>query len=190
MKTLKNKTYYYRLNRCFKFNSAHFIAFDNFRETLHGHNYKIGFELSCDNISNKYNNLVNEDIIDKELTFISKYLKHKILIAENCKYIKIIYLDNNKDILHETINYEKENKYYYVKVIALCDNKEFIFPASDVLVLKDINQISVECLCKYVCDVLYENKDNYLYNDVKYNYLSIKIYEDIGKAGVYKKLLN
>ena len=29
----------------FKFNAAHFVAFDGYRERLHGHNYRVGIRL-------------------------------------------------------------------------------------------------------------------------------------------------
>ena len=30
----------------FSFNAAHFIAYDGFRERIHGHNYKVGVSLT------------------------------------------------------------------------------------------------------------------------------------------------
>jgi 6-pyruvoyltetrahydropterin/6-carboxytetrahydropterin synthase len=102
------------MEKYFKFNSSHFVAYDGYREPLHGHNYKVSIKVMTNDL-NSSSMVIDFDDIKPLMTKICNSLKHCLLLPKNNPYLTII---------------EEDNK---IKVTCQ-DNSEFVFPAQDVKV--------------------------------------------------------
>jgi 6-pyruvoyl tetrahydropterin synthase/QueD family protein len=102
------------MEKYFKFNSSHFVAYEGFREPLHGHNYKVTIKVMANEL-NSSSYVIDFDEIKPIMTQICNSLKHCLLLPKNNKYLIIA---------------ENENK---IKVTCQ-DNSEFVFPRQDVKV--------------------------------------------------------
>ncbi len=102
------------MEKYFKFNSSHFVAYDGYREPLHGHNYKVSIKVMAKSL-NSSSMVIDFDLIKPVMNDIVNQLKHCLLLPKNNPYLKIT---------------EEESS---VKVVCQ-DNSVFIFPAQDVKV--------------------------------------------------------
>ena len=76
----------------FKFNSAHFIAHGDWREELHGHNYKVSLEINSFNVDESTETIIKEEELSIITTKICNSLKHKLLLGkknDNCIFEEI-----------------------------------------------------------------------------------------------------
>ena len=73
----------------FKYNSAHFYAHEDWRETLHGHNYKVTLVVKSFNIDRNTQDIVNVEELKKITNDICDSLKHKLILGrqnDNCVF--------------------------------------------------------------------------------------------------------
>jgi 6-pyruvoyl-tetrahydropterin synthase len=168
----KMEEYSLELSEYFKFNSSHFVLYKGFREPLHGHNYKVSLKLSSLKL-NEEGSIFNTDKIIEMMNNICKNLKHKLLLPSrnNC------------------LNIKEDDKNY---ILTCEDSSVFSIPKTDVRIV-DIDQISAECLAKYVAleflQVLRSNHKEQI-ESIKLTKIQVKISEDRGKKGVYNLKFN
>jgi 6-pyruvoyltetrahydropterin/6-carboxytetrahydropterin synthase len=148
----------------FKFNSSHFVAYDGFREPLHGHNYKVSLKVMAKSL-NSSSYVLDFDLIKPIMLKICSTLKHCLLLPKNNPYLKITEEDNS------------------VKVICQ-DGSLFVFPAQDVKII-DTEQVSAECMAKYIAHKYMET-----ITEDRFTKVQVKVFEDTGKCGIYKYKLN
>ena len=110
-----------------KFSAAHFIAYKGFRETLHGHNYRVSVEIEGDLGPQGY--VLDFGIVKQVTERVCSRLDEKFIIpaASDCLRIR----DENGQV---TVWYEED---------------EFRFPGKDVVLLPIVHS-SAEELARYL----------------------------------------
>jgi len=85
------------LEKSFKFNSSHFIVYKGFRESLHGHNYKVSIKMTANKLNDSYY-VLDFDIIKEIATKLCSSLKHYILLPKLNPYITIKETEKNTEV--------------------------------------------------------------------------------------------
>ncbi len=85
------------MEKYFKFNSSHFVIYDKFRETIHGHNYKVSLKIKSRKLSECYY-VIDFGDLKKIMENICKELNHCILLPKLNKFIKITENNENYNI--------------------------------------------------------------------------------------------
>lgn len=111
-----------------KFHAAHFIAYNGYRERLHGHNYRVGVKLWGQVQENGY--VVDFTVIKQSVKVICKELNDHVLLPVNSDCLQFSQVDEN------------------VKV-ACQDGTYFSFPKGDCCLLP-IGHSSAEELAEYI----------------------------------------
>jgi 6-pyruvoyl-tetrahydropterin synthase len=155
----------------FKFNSAHFIAHGDWREPLHGHNYKVSLEVNSLNVDKNTEEIIKEGELSRVTTDICNSLKHRLLLGSN-----------NDNCIFEDLG---EN----IKLTLKCDGTSFTIPKSDVKFI-DTAQASAECLAEYISKRIIEKKKEFIYDGVNYHSLIVKVYEDERKFALFRTEIN
>lgn len=158
-------------DKLFKFNSAHFIVHDDFREPMHGHNYKVSlyFESTC--LEPEYKKQLNNDKLEEIVKSICNYLKHRLILGSQ---------NQNSRIEEDGPNNIKLTNNY--------DNSIFSIPKTDVLVL-EIQQATAECLSCYIFKEIQKQKSEFMYESVNYLKLKVKVFEDERKSASFTGVL-
>ena len=165
------------MSKLFKFNSSHFVAYENFREPLHGHNYKVSIKIKAKQLNSSFY-VVDFDIVKTLMNKICENLKHCLLVPKFNKFIKIEVLDD----IHSTDDKGKHN----VNIICQ-DGSKFSFPEQDIKII-ETDQISAECLAKYITQIFYNKfQEEYPgeFEQIQIKKIVVKVSEDNGKAGCY-----
>jgi 6-pyruvoyl-tetrahydropterin synthase len=156
-----------QLDKLFKINSAHFVVYDGYRETIHGHNYKVSIKLKAKKLDDCYM-VLDFDHVKAIMSEICDGLKHRLLLPKLNKWIQIAEQDDKVEI---TCN----------------DDSRFSFPAQDVKII-ETEQISAECLAKYIALQFMkqlEAKHKEILKKIELVKLVCKVTEDKGKIGIY-----
>ena len=82
------------LEKYFKFNSSHFVAYKGFREPLHGHNYKVSVRVMAEEL-NDCSYISDFDFLKKIMNNICNELKHCVLIPKFNEFLEITKTDEN-----------------------------------------------------------------------------------------------
>ena len=111
----------------FNFASSHFLVFEDRREPLHGHNYRV-------RVSGKSKDLNSDMVFD--------FLDIKPVVKEVCDTLdhRLLLPDSNPNV-----EITKNETNYIVKALG----STFSFPKEDVLILP-MNNISAERLSEYI----------------------------------------
>ena len=113
----------------FKFHAAHFVAFDGFREPLHGHNYKVGVRLMGQRVGHD-GYLIDFGIVKKTTKAVCKELNNHFICPMKSNVIQFLH--------STTFNQQPQ-------VTLTCqDGSIFSFPTSDVAQLPIIHASSEE----------------------------------------------
>lgn len=155
------------MDKLFKFNSSHFVVYQGFRETLHGHNYKVSIKIKAKKLNSSFY-VIDFDIVKVLMNEICDELKHCLLLPGLNKFIQLENLSDNISVTCE-------------------DGSKYLFPQKDIKVLQ-IDQISAECLSKYILDQFIDRfKSRYPdnYHEIEIKKICVKVYEDLGKSGFY-----
>jgi len=110
-----------------KFSAAHFIAYQGFRETLHGHNYRVSVQIEGDLGPQGY--VLDFGIVKQVAKRVCSRLDEKFIIpgASDCLRVR-------QDVAQVTVGYNDD---------------EFRFPCKDVVVLPIVHS-SAEELARYL----------------------------------------
>ena len=156
------------IGKLVKFNSAHFVVYENFREPLHGHSYKVSLEIKAKKLSSSCY-VIDFDIAKTIMNEICDGFKDHLLLPEFNKFIKLDVNETDKT----------------VKVT--CEDSNFTFPLQDVKIIKT-EQISAECLSKFIAHSFYEKlkeKHEETIKEIQIKKITVKVFEDKGKSGNY-----
>jgi 6-pyruvoyltetrahydropterin/6-carboxytetrahydropterin synthase len=112
----------------FKFNAAHFVAYEGFRERLHGHNYTVAVHFEAEGIQAD--------------GYVMDFGDIKAVTRRLCKKLNELFLCPAKsDVLEISVNHGQLN-------IACQDGAKFQFPVADAIMLP-IKHTTVEELSHY-----------------------------------------
>ena len=166
-----------QMNKLFKFNSSHFVAYEGFREPLHGHNYKVSIKIKAKQLNTSFY-VIDFDIVKLLMNRICEGLKHCLLVPKFNKFLKVEVLDD----INSTDDKGKHN------INITCeDGSKFSFPEQDVKII-ETEQISAECLAKYITHIFYKQFEQEYpenFNQIKIKKIVVKVSEDKGKTGIY-----
>jgi 6-pyruvoyl-tetrahydropterin synthase len=115
-----------------KFSAAHFIAYQGFREPLHGHNYQVGVRVEGSLAHTGY--VVDFGLIKKLTKEIVDRIDEHTIVPERSDCLKI----DRPAPGQVRVRYE---------------NEEFVFPAGDVAMLPIVHS-SAEELARYIWEEL------------------------------------
>ncbi len=120
-----------------KFNAAHFIAYEGFREGLHGHNYRVSVQVEGQLNANGY--VLDFGIVKDVAQRVCRRLNEKTLIPELSDCLEIRQAGTQ---IH--VRYEQD---------------EFSFPKGDVLLLPIVHS-SAEELARFVLGEIRRELEN------------------------------
>ena len=116
------------------FSAAHFITFGGKCERLHGHNYAVSVILEGNLTEDCY--VFDFVELKKTIRRICDRLDHHFLLPTQSQHLEIKETDGEWEIRFE--------------------NRRYVFPAEDVLVLP-VDSITAERLAKYICGQFMES---------------------------------
>jgi len=116
------------------FSAAHFITFGGKCERLHGHNYAVSVILEGNLTEDCY--VFDFVELKKTIRRICDRLDHHFLLPTQSQHLEIKETDGEWEIRFE--------------------NRRYVFPADDVLVLP-VDSITAERLAKYICGQFMES---------------------------------
>ncbi|CAK4126639.1 unnamed protein product [Aphanomyces euteiches] len=133
---MPNETYRIFVSKDYmKFNAAHFIAFQGFRERLHGHNYRMSVTVTGTKVGHD-GYLMDFGDIKTIARDVCRELNEHFLVPMKSDVLKIDANDENVTLVTE-------------------DGKTFSFPRDDCSLLPIVHS-SAEELALYLMDVLLE----------------------------------
>jgi 6-pyruvoyltetrahydropterin/6-carboxytetrahydropterin synthase len=119
----------------FKFNCAHFIIYDGFRERLHGHNYQLSVRVVGDGVLNRDGYLIDFGDIKRAARSICSSLNEYFICPRNSPNMKISELDNSY-------------------CLDCDDGSKFVFPREDCAMLPIAHSSSEELAHYFYCKIL------------------------------------
>jgi 6-pyruvoyl tetrahydropterin synthase/QueD family protein len=147
-----------------KFSAAHFIAYEGFRETLHGHNYRVSVEVEGDLGAEGY--VVDFGIVKRIAKRVCDRLDDKVLIPAQSNCLQI-----HEEAGQVSVRYEDD---------------EFRFPMKDV-VLVPIAHSSAEELARYLAG---EIRHELVGEGVpRIGAIEVGVEETTGQAAYYRETL-
>ena len=175
----------------FKFSCAHFVAFQGFRERLHGHNYQVGVRMRGKHYG--YDGYVIDfGDIKKVATNVCKELNEHFICPMQSDVLQISILDDSEKANNKTSLVEDEREKEHKEILIECeDGVRFIFPLSDVACLP-IKHSTAEELAVYIWNrivsIPVEISNNHE-NDKDISNVNVK-QEDIKSSKVDKNIKN
>ena len=174
----------------FKFNAAHFVAFQNYRERLHGHNYNVSVKLIGEHRSNSgkvpsssssalYTPIIGADGYLIDFTMI-KQITRQICKELNEHFICPIHSDvldittitmpndtkpvpSSNDITRkEAIVTDAITATEYIQIHCTMDGTKFLFPKSDCILLPIVHATAEELAIYIYCQILHHITTDYL----------------------------
>lgn len=144
-----------------RFSAAHFISFGGKCERLHGHNYAVSVMLEGELTEDRY----VFDFVDlkKIVRQICDHLDHHFLLPLGSKHLEIKEADGEWEIRFE--------------------NRRYVFPVEDVLVLP-IDNITAERLAGYICGQLLETVPEHQRANLKL--ITVGVEEAPGQTAFYQ----
>lgn len=119
----------------FKFNCAHFIIFNGFRERLHGHNYQLSVKVIGDGSVGPDGYLIDFGDIKKATRALCKNINEYFICPTRSPNMKIEKSDN--------------------EVRLECDDgARFCFPSSDCLMLPLFHSSAEELALYFYCEII------------------------------------
>lgn len=119
----------------FKFNCAHFIVFEGFRERLHGHNYQVSVRAVGNHVNGHDGYLIDFGDIKKTTRAICKRLNEHFICPTLSRNMKVAELDG--------------------QVCLQCDDgSKFSFPRSDCAMLPIVHSSAEEMSHFLWCEII------------------------------------
>jgi len=112
----------------FKFNAAHFVAFDGYRERLHGHNYRVGIRLLGKSTIGRDGYVIDFGCIKDVCKRVCKRMNEHFLVPMH------------SDVLTITEEGEQGES---IRIVCQ-DQSVFVFPRSDCLMLPIVHATTEE----------------------------------------------
>ena len=138
----------------FKFNAAHFVAFDGYRERLHGHNYQVGVTLLGNHTIGQDGYVIDFGCIKQATKLVCKRL--------NEHFICPVY-SNVLEISETTTTGSSNNAPDMEQVQIKCqDGSLFSFPKQDCAMLPLVHATTEELAIYLYAEILSELQADYL----------------------------
>ncbi|GAW81751.1 6-pyruvoyltetrahydropterin synthase [Plasmodium gonderi] len=151
----------------FSFHCAHFIAFNGFREALHGHNYSVSLKLRGYIQHDGY--VVDFSILKEKVRNVCKELDHHFILPIYSDVLNIQEVDNNVKITCE-------------------DNSEYSFPKHDCVQIP-IKHSSTEEIGLYILNKVIEEISLSFLKRRSVNYVAVTVSESpTQRATVYRDI--
>jgi 6-pyruvoyltetrahydropterin/6-carboxytetrahydropterin synthase len=128
----------------FKFNAAHFVAFENYRERLHGHNYRVSLRLVGSGVVGRDGYVVDFGLIKDVCKAVCKRLNEHFLCP--------LYSDVLDVAVDETT----------VRIKCHVDGSVFVFPRNDVFLLPIVHATAEEIAIYLWSELLEGFRSDYL----------------------------
>jgi 6-pyruvoyltetrahydropterin/6-carboxytetrahydropterin synthase len=112
-----------------KFSAAHFIAYQGFRESLHGHNYAVSVTVEGTLGADGY--VIDFGLVKRAAKRICAEFDERVLVPTESDTLSVVERDGAVELTCE-------------------DGSRFLLPRSDVVLLP-IAHSSAEELCRYLC---------------------------------------
>ena len=128
----------------FKFNAAHFVAFENYRERLHGHNYKVGVRL------------IGERQIGAD-GYLIDFGNVKAVTKRICKRLNEHFLcPMHSNVLDISVDETR------VRIVCQVDGSAFEFPVQDCVLLPIVHATTEEIAIYLYGEILNGLQSDYL----------------------------
>jgi len=128
----------------FKFNAAHFVAFENYRERLHGHNYRVGVRLLGQRNIGADGYLIDFGNVKKAVKASCKRLNERFLCPMHSNVLDIVVEDQQ------------------VRIACQVDGSTFSFPEQDCALLPIVHATTEEIAIYLYADILNILQADYL----------------------------
>ncbi|CDO63464.1 6-pyruvoyltetrahydropterin synthase [Plasmodium reichenowi] len=151
----------------FSFNCAHFIAYNGFRETLHGHNYNVSLKVRGYVRDDGY--VIDFSILKEKVKKVCNRLDHHFILPIYSDVLKFENVKNNIKIICE-------------------DNSEYSFPERDCIKLP-IKHSSTEEIGQYILNQLIEEMDVSLLKSRHIHYIEISVSESPTQKAIVHKYI-
>jgi 6-pyruvoyltetrahydropterin/6-carboxytetrahydropterin synthase len=154
-------------NESFKFNAAHFVAYPNFRERLHGHNYHISVRLFGSHFIGRDGYVIDFGDVKDATRTVCKRLNEHFLCPMYSDVISITKGEHSVRLFCE-------------------DGAEFLFPSQDVAMLPIVHatteELAIYCWGEILCQL---NTDFLLKRGI--HTMAVTCGEMIGQEAVFRK---
>jgi dihydroneopterin triphosphate aldolase (PTPS-III) / 6-pyruvoyltetrahydropterin synthase len=164
-------------NDTFKFNAAHFVAYENYRERLHGHNYRVSVRLLGERkVASAA--ILGPDGYLMDFTNVKKVTKH-VCQQLNEHFICPMY-SNVLKITTKTLN-----SVSYIQLECTMDGTQFLFPEQDCVLLPIVHATAEELAIYMFCEIIHQMDASYLLQRNVHT-MEITIAEAIGQEAVFR----
>jgi dihydroneopterin triphosphate aldolase (PTPS-III) / 6-pyruvoyltetrahydropterin synthase len=166
-------------NDTFKFNAAHFVAYENYRERLHGHNYRVSVRLLGERSpSSGSRAILGPDGYLMDFTNVKKVTKH-VCQQLNEHFICPMY-SNVLKITTKTVK-----SVSYIQLECSMDGTQFLFPEQDCVLLPIVHATAEELAIYIFCEIIHQMDASYLLQRNVHT-MEITIAEAIGQEAVFR----
>jgi len=146
------------------FSAAHFISFGGKCERIHGHNYAVSVVLEGELTEDRY-------VLD--------FVELKKIVRQICDRLDHHFLMPAKS---EHLNIKEADGEWLIDF----QNKRYVFPAEDVLVLP-VDNITAERLAEHICGQLFKKIQELASANI--GSITVGVEEAPGQTAYYKRLL-
>jgi dihydroneopterin triphosphate aldolase (PTPS-III) / 6-pyruvoyltetrahydropterin synthase len=158
----------------FKFHAAHFVAFEGYRERLHGHNYKVGVRLLGRRQVYHDGYVVDFGDIKRATRAVCKQLNEHFL----CPMLS--------DVLTISQTTTKTGDQNNDSVVILCqDGSQFVFPKQDCAMLPIVHATAEE-LAVYLWSRILEGLDASYLTERGIHTMEVIVAEAVGQEAVFR----
>ena len=121
---------------------AHFVAYEGYRERLHGHNYSLSCSLMSSSLNRADGYVVDFGVIKKAVRAVCKSLNERFIVPVRSDVLLMDYVYNKKGAEH-------------LRITCKQDDSVFLFPKSDCFMCP-IQHSTVEEICLYMYGAIIE----------------------------------
>ena len=157
----------------FKFHAAHFVAFQGYRERLHGHNYKVGVRILGSRKIAADGYVVDFGNIKNVTNTVCKELNEHFL----CPTLS--------DVLDVSIDESEDNNNKGSVTIVCQDGSSFVFPRKDCAMLPIVHATTEE-LAIYLWSRILEGLNSQYLLDRGIHTMEVTVAEAIGQEAVFR----
>ena len=168
-------------NDTFKFNAAHFVAYENYRERLHGHNYRVSVRLLGERQNpspGSTTRILGVDGYLMDFTNVKKVTKH-VCQQLNEHFLCPMY-SNVLNVTSKTVNSTP-----YIQLDCVMDGTQFLFPEQDCVLLPIVHATAEELAIYIFCEIIHQLRASYLLQR-NVHAMEITIAEAVGQEAVFR----
>lgn len=161
----------------FKFNAAHFVAFQGYRERLHGHNYRVGVRLLGQRQIGADGYLIDFGNVKKITKQVCKRLNEHFLCP---MYSNVLTITTSPPDLSESSSSSSS-----VHIECSVDGSKFVFPAGDCAMLPIAHATAEELAIYLYAEILNGLNAGYLLQRGIHT-MEVTVAEAVGQEAVFR----